>query len=164
MIMKGINLETKLSLVLYFTSFLFLGGCSDSSTGVDQPAIAGSYVVESVDGETVPFVSETEPREENCYFLNNGGWIDLRADRQFQMKIFVLEKMCDGTSKGGHARVMHGTYEVSNGNVNFTPSEDDPTDSFVGELTDNGLEIGLRLTLDSNTYYLKPMEVLIAEG
>ena len=157
--MKGVNLETKLTLFLCITSLFFLGSCSDSSTGAGQPAIAGSYVVQSVNGQTVPFVSETEPRDENCYFLNNGGWIDLKKDRQFQMKIFILEKMCDGSRKGAHARVMHGTYEVSNGEVRFTPNEDDPTDPFAGKITDNGIDMGLRIPLDSNTYYLEPMEL-----
>lgn len=157
--MKGINLKTKLTLFFYLTSFLFLASCTDSSTGADQSPIAGSYLVESIDGQTVPFVSETEPEEENCYFLNNGGWIDLRQDGQFQMRVFVLEKMCNGSSKGENARIMRGTYEISNEKLNFAPSENDPTDPFSGEVTDNGINIGLRITLDSITYSFEPMEL-----
>ena len=45
MIMKGFNLKEKFTLFLCLTSFLFLGSCSDSSTGASQPTIAGSYLV-----------------------------------------------------------------------------------------------------------------------
>lgn len=137
--MKNLLRSAAVSAISAFLPFLLLAACGDSSP-TDVPAdIEGTYTLETVNGEVVPF--EIFEDEEATYVLE-GGTFELRADMSYTETIdFEIIYVDEEQEPESDPAIENGTYSVEGSSIRFDvpATDDDPAFSYEGTVSGDTL-------------------------
>ena len=100
------------------TALLALSACSESSVADPHQQAAGVFLLESIDGQTLPALITSSPTDGDVRVTT--GSLFLSADRRFQETLTVTHQPPGSVAPQNGTAVASGTYTVIGDSVEFS--------------------------------------------